>query len=32
MNAMVPHGLEDTNEALINMVLAAVSYKETISS
>ena len=29
---MVPHGLEDTNEALINMVLALVSDKETIAS
>ena len=30
MNSMVPHGLEDTNEALINMELTAVSDKETI--
>ena len=27
MNAMVPHGLEDTHESLINMELAAVSDK-----
>ena len=27
MNEMMTHGLEDTNEALINMALAAVSYK-----
>ena len=32
MNAMVPHGLEDTNESLINMALVAVSDKETIAS
>ena len=32
MNAMVPRGLEDTNEALINMASAAVSDKETIAS
>ena len=27
MNVMVPHGLEDTNEAVINMASAAVSDK-----
>ena len=32
MNSMVPHGLEDTNESLINMALEAVSDKETIAS
>ena len=32
MNAMVPHGLEDTNEALITTTSAAVSDKETIAS
>ena len=32
MNAMIPHGLYDTNEALINMAMAAVSDKETLSS
>ena len=32
MNAMVPHGLEDKNEVLINMASAAVSDKETIAS
>ena len=29
---MVPHGLEDTNEALIKMLSAAVSDKETIAN
>ena len=29
---MVPHRLEDTNEALVNMASAALSYKEIISS
>ena len=32
MNSMVPHGLEDTNEALINMAPEAVSDKEKIAS
>ena len=32
MNTMVPHVLEDTNEALINMALAEVFDKETIAS
>ena len=32
MNAMMPHGLEEKNEALINMASAAVSDKETIAS
>ena len=32
MNAMVSHGLEDKNEALINMASASVSDKETIAS
>ena len=32
INSMVPHRLEDTNEALINMASAAVSDKETIAS
>ena len=32
MNAMVPHGLEDTNEALIEMLSAEVSDKETIAN
>ena len=32
MNAMVPHELEDTNEALVNMASVAVSDKETITS
>ena len=29
---MVPHGFEDTNEAIINMASAAVADKETIAS
>ena len=32
MNAMVPHGLEDTHEAVINMASALVSDRETIAS
>ena len=32
MNAMVPHGLDDTNEAIINMSSAALLDKETIAS
>ena len=29
---MMTHGLEDTNEALINIASTEVSYKETIAS
>ena len=29
---MVPYMLEDTSDALINMALAAVPYKETVAS
>ena len=32
INEMVPHGLEDTNKALINVALEAVPDKETIAS
>ena len=32
MNVMIPHGLEDKNEALINMALVEVPDKETIAS
>ena len=32
MNAIVPHGVEDTNEELIKVASAAVSDKETIAS
>ena len=32
MNARMTHGLEDKNEALINIASTEVSYKETIAS
>ena len=31
MNAMMPYGLDNTNEALIIIAFAAVSYMETIA-